>query len=331
MTYAPDVGRRRLMKLTASTAAAAAVGGCVSGAQGTGIETVAVESDEDGEFYHPTQENIESGVYSPLTRPLFIYVSHRSLSEKPRLMTEFLRFYFDSQQEFARDVGFYATPDDVVQENHERLTRVLEELDVDPEEGEIRGRITCSGSNTLAPITDAAGEDFENQHPDVQVNVDPQGTGAGFSEFTRGNSDVQNASREIDESESARAEEFGVEYSRYTIGWDGLCVVKNAENTWCDRLTLEELDRIWRFQSPVRRWSDVRGNWPDERMVLYGRDAGSGTFDYFTLAVTGEVGDVRDDYSAHSQTANIMQGVHLNRHALGWGGVGYYHALKDHM
>ncbi|WP_217563494.1 substrate-binding domain-containing protein [Halalkaliarchaeum desulfuricum] len=61
----------------------------------------------------------------------------------------------------------------------------------------LSGPIDASGSNTVAPITSWAGENFQDAYPDVLVDVDPQGTGAGFQEFCRANSDIQSASRLI--------------------------------------------------------------------------------------------------------------------------------------
>ena len=55
---------RRAFIATAGAASAFSLAGCMdtleSAADETAaINTVAVESDQDGEFYHPTQENIE--------------------------------------------------------------------------------------------------------------------------------------------------------------------------------------------------------------------------------------------------------------------------------
>lgn len=190
-------------------------------------------------------------------------------------------------------------------------------------------RITASGSNTVAPITDWAGENFVNEYDGASVDVDPQGTGAGFEEFARANSDIQSASREISDEEIALAEENDVEYSFYTVGLDGLSVVKNSDNDWVENITLDELDEIWQFESDVEQWSDVRSEWPDQDIALHARDSASGTFDYFTLEISGEVGNIRDDYSATSQTNEIMGAVADNVDGFGWGGVGYLRSIED--
>ena len=198
--------------------------------------------------------------------------------------------------------------------------------------GGLSGTIDASGSNTVAPITSWAGENFQNEYPDVLVDVDPQGTGAGFQEFCRANSDVQSASRFITDEEIDLCDDNDVDYDYLTLGLDGLAVVKNSENDWVDNITLEELDRIWTFESDVETWSDVRPEWPDREIALHGRDSASGTFDYFTREITGggeEIGLVRDDYSATSQTNEIMGAVAGNVDGFGFGGVGYLRAIED--
>lgn len=200
------------------------------------------------------------------------------------------------------------------------------------------GKIIGSGSNTVAPLTDIAGEDFVREFAGASVIIAPEGTGAGFQEFCRGNADIQSASREMltpsdvgnDEiAESALCSDHGVEYTKFTVGYDGIAVGINSENDWVNRLTLAELQRIWDFRSAVTRWSDVREGWPDEPIALHGRDSGSGTFDSFTREINGAIGAIRDDYSATSQTDEIWSAVAANKYALGWGAVGHLRGIQS--
>jgi len=193
----------------------------------------------------------------------------------------------------------------------------------------LSGTIDASGSNTVAPITSWAGENFQDAYPDVLVDVDPQGTGAGFQEFCRANSDVQSASRQITDEEIELCGENDVDYDFLEVGLDGLAVVKNSANDWVDNITLDELRRVWQFESDVETWQDIREEWPDEEIALHARDSASGTFDYFTENVVGERGDIRDDYSATSQTNEIMGAVANNEHGFGWGGLGYLREIED--
>ncbi|MES3518413.1 MAG: PstS family phosphate ABC transporter substrate-binding protein [Natronomonas sp.] len=193
------------------------------------------------------------------------------------------------------------------------------------EESDLEGEIVMDGSNTVFPHGAAIVEEFLWRNNRVQIPVRGSGTGAGFQRFCEGTTDIQNASRAITDSEVGLCGANGVGYIELEALLDGIAVWVHPDNTWCDDLTVEELHRIWRSGSDVETWSDVDPEWPDEEIVLYGRDAASGTFEYFTEAVNGEAGDIRNDYSASSDTNVIVRGVRGNRYAMGFGGSGYYY------
>ena len=66
------------------------------------IKLVAVDSGNG--CITPSSETIENGTYSPLARPLFIYVSKQSM-ERPEVKT-FVEFYLDNAAELATEVGY---------------------------------------------------------------------------------------------------------------------------------------------------------------------------------------------------------------------------------
>jgi phosphate transport system substrate-binding protein len=53
----------------------------------------------------PSIETVQGGSYTPLSRPLFIYVSKKSLNEKP-YVKKFLEFYLQNTSELAKEVGY---------------------------------------------------------------------------------------------------------------------------------------------------------------------------------------------------------------------------------
>ena len=58
----------------------------------------------------PTLETVSNGTYSPLSRPLFIYVN--STSVKLPEVVEFVNFYIDNASELSEDVGYIPLPDE---------------------------------------------------------------------------------------------------------------------------------------------------------------------------------------------------------------------------
>ena len=195
----------------------------------------------------------------------------------------------------------------------------------------LEGAIRIDGSDTVLPHSAAVAEEFQWRNNRVRIPVSGSGTGAGFQKFCVGETDIQNASRSIQDGEHEECRAHGIDFVELEIVLDGIAVFVNPANDWCDCLTVEELGRIWESGSDVETWSDVREGWPDEEIVLYGRDTASGTFDYFTEAVTGEVANVRSDYSASSDTNVIVRGVRGDRHALGFGGAGYYYENEEDL
>lgn len=67
----------------------------------------------------PTTETIKDGGYTPLSRPLFIYVNKKSL-KKPEAK-EFVKFYMENGGLLAEDVGYISLPDKDYEENLKKL------------------------------------------------------------------------------------------------------------------------------------------------------------------------------------------------------------------
>ncbi len=200
----------------------------------------------------------------------------------------------------------------------------------------LAGRIVVDGSNTLLPHGAAVAEEFQWRNNRVRVPIRGSGTGAGFQRFCSGDTDVQNASRAILDDEAALCGSNGVGFIELEAALDGIAIWVHRDNHWCDTLTVGELNRLWRSGSDVDTWGDLREEWADEpfgdaAIDLYGRDSASGTFDYFTQAINGEYGNIRSDYSASSDTNVIVRGVRGNRHALGFGGAGYYYENQEDL
>ena len=195
----------------------------------------------------------------------------------------------------------------------------------------LAGTIEIDGSSTVFPITQAVAEEFQKEYPDIRVNVGVSGTGGGFKRFQVGETDINDASRPIKSSEAEECANNNVEYIEFTIAIDGLAVMVNPENTWVDYLTVEELNMIWKPDSTVDSWNDVRSEWPDQPLHLYGPDTDSGTFDYFTDVINGDEGVSRPDYTASADDNVLVQGIAGDTNSLGYFGYAYYAENTDKL
>lgn len=185
--------------------------------------------------------------------------------------------------------------------------------------------VSVDGSSTVYPITEAMAEQFgATASTPVNVTIATSGTGGGFKTFCAGERDISNASRPIKDSEQALCATNGIEYLELQVAIDGLSVVVNPSNAFVECLTVPELKAIWEPGSTITTWSQVRPTWPNEPIRLYGAGTNSGTFDYFTEAIMGTVGSIRDDFSASEDDNVLVQGVEGDKNALGFFGYAYY-------
>ncbi len=176
-------------------------------------------------------------------------------------------------------------------------------------------------------------EEFGKEHPKVRVTVGISGTGGGFKKFCNGETDISDASRPIKPSEVEQCEENGIEYIELPVAYDGLAVMVNPENDWAACMTVEELTMLWQpeAQGEITRWNQIRPEWPDEEIHLFGAGVDSGTYDYFTEAIVGEEGASRGDFQASEDDNVLVQGIATAPQALGFFGLAYYEENRDKL
>jgi phosphate transport system substrate-binding protein len=188
---------------------------------------------------------------------------------------------------------------------------------------QLSGTINIDGSSTVAPLSEAAAELFQEQNSGVRVTVGTSGTGGGFEKFCAGETDISDASRAIEDDEKQACESKGIKYEEVQVANDGLSVVVNNENTWANCLTAAQLKTIWDKGSKVNNWNQVDPSFPNEPLKLFGAGTDSGTFDYFTGAINGEEGRSRSDYSATEDDNVTVTGVSGSKGGLGYFGLSY--------
>jgi phosphate transport system substrate-binding protein len=188
---------------------------------------------------------------------------------------------------------------------------------------QLSGTINIDGSSTVAPLSEAAAELFQEQNSGVRVTVGTSGTGGGFEKFCAGETDISDASRAIEDDEKQACESKGIKYEEVQVANDGLSVVVNNENTWANCLTVAQLKTIWDKGSKVNNWNQVDPSFPNEPLKLFGAGTDSGTFDYFTGAINGEEGRSRSDYSATEDDNVTVTGVSGSKGGLGYFGLSY--------
>lgn len=194
----------------------------------------------------------------------------------------------------------------------------------------VSGPVAIDGSSTVYPFAQAAAEQFQTENPDAKVTVGESGTGGGFEKFCKGETDISNASRPIEQEEIDLCKKGGVEYAEIQVANDGIAVVTNkAVEIAC--LKTDQLKELWNSKSTVKSYKDLDPSFPDTKVSLYGPGTDSGTFDFFTEEINGEKGDTRKDYQPSEDDNILVEGVSGDEGGLGYFGFSYYEANADKL
>ena len=196
---------------------------------------------------------------------------------------------------------------------------------------ESQADIIVDGSSTVYPIMVQAARLYATANPETQVAVNFSGTTGGFRRFCDGEIQISAASREINAEEVAICVGNNVPYQRFDLGTDAIALVTHPRNEWLSSLTLDELEQMWAVASEgqINNWQSVNAAWPDAPLNLYGRGQDSGTYDYFTTQVTGEVRRSRMDYVASEDEEFLAAEIAADPNAFGFFGLGAYHRHWD--
>lgn len=194
--------------------------------------------------------------------------------------------------------------------------------------------IKIDGSSTVYPITKAVADAYKAENQDtVETEVKFSGTTGGFRQFCEGKTDISNASRPIDNTEISLCNNNKIRFIELPIAFDALTIVVNPANTWAKSLTTEDLRKMWEpaAQGKVTRWNQIRADFPNKTLNLFGPGTDSGTFDYFTEAIMGQPRSSRLDYVKTEDDKITVQGVEQDPNALGYFGLAYYEASAKHL
>lgn len=219
--------------------------------------------------------------------------------------------------------------------------------------GGLEGDIFVSGSSTVEPISGLNAEKFRGANPEVNIAVEGPGTGDGFELFCNGESDISDASRQIDDEEIAACEENGIEYIELEVALDGITVMTSPENSAVECLTTGDLYALVGPESQgFSTWSDANalaedvggtGGFPDAPLDITAPGEESGTYDAFVeLAGFEDIGverglsedeaaTTRPDYQSSPNDNVIIQGVEGSDSSFGWVGFAYFEQNADQI
>lgn len=192
---------------------------------------------------------------------------------------------------------------------------------------DLAGTVTIDGSSTVGPIAVKVAEEFEKENPKVQASVGISGTGGGFKRFTKGETDLSNASRPIKKEEAEIAKQNGIEFIELPIAYDGLTIVVNKNNSFLNQITVDELKKIF-SEGGAKNWNEINPSYPAQPIKIFSPGTDSGTFDYFKEVVAGSSGKIRADISVSEDDNVLVRGVEGDPASIGFFGCAYYFENK---
>lgn len=183
--------------------------------------------------------------------------------------------------------------------------------------------ITNTGSDTIVNLALAWAEQYQKEHPDVQISVTGGGSGTGINSLLSGTTDIANASRAMKDEEKATATKNGFTPQEFVIARDAIGVIINPQNP-VKELTLDQISKIYKCE--IDNWSELGGE--DRPIVRLSRESNSGTHVYFLETVI-RLGNKEDKSIFCPKTLllpsseGIIAEVRDNPNAIGYDGLGY--------
>lgn len=192
-----------------------------------------------------------------------------------------------------------------------------------------KDRISIKGSDTMVHLSLRWAEEYMKINPGVSIQVTGGGSGTGIAALLNGTAHIANISRELKERELKKAGELNIEIKKFAVALDGIALISHPSNL-IDTLTRSEIRDI--YSGKITNWKQVGG--ADNRIVLYGRENSSGTYEFFKETILGKNEEgFQIDFSKFTQvlqgTAALAEAVAKDKNGIGYGGVGYFALRSD--
>lgn len=188
----------------------------------------------------------------------------------------------------------------------------------------LAGDIKIDGSSTVFPISQAVAEEFMKKNKDVKVTVAEGGSSVGIKKLIGMEIDIADSSRKMKTEEADQLKAKTDEAVEMPVALDGITVVVNKKNTFAKEMTVAELKKIWEKDSKIKKWNEIRPEWPDKEIKLFGPGTASGTFEFFTEAINGKAKESRTDYTPSEDDNVLVKGVAGDEFAMGYFGFAYF-------
>src|SRR5213594_3029070 len=194
----------------------------------------------------------------------------------------------------------------------------------------VSGNISSVGSDTLNNLMTHWAESFQRFYPNAKVQIEGKGSSTAPPALISGTAQLGPMSREMKGTEIDQFEKkYGYKPTPIRTSVDALGVFVNKDNP-IKCLTLAQVDAIFSksrrqgYKEDITTWGQLglTGEWASKPISLYGRNSASGTYGFFKEH-TLKNGDYKDSVKEQPGSASVVQGVTVDRFAVGYSGIGY--------
>jgi phosphate transport system substrate-binding protein len=193
----------------------------------------------------------------------------------------------------------------------------------------VSGNLNSVGSDTLNNLMTLWAESFRTYYPNVNIQIEGKGSSTAPPALIEGTAQLGPMSREMKSGEiDAFEHKFGYKPTQIGVSIDALAVFAHKDNP-IEGLTMKQVDSMFSNTykaggTPIERWGQVnlKGDWADRSVSLYGRNSASGTYGFFK-EVGLKKGDFRESVKEQPGSSAVVQGIAADLYGLGYSGIGY--------
>lgn len=194
----------------------------------------------------------------------------------------------------------------------------------------VSGSVSSVGSDTLNNLMTYWAELYSRYYPSAKVQIEGKGSSTAPPALIAGTAQLGPMSRAMKGTEIDQFEKkYGYKPTALRTSVDALAVFVNKDNP-VKCLSIAQVDAIFSKtrrqggREEIRTWGQLglTGEWAGRPISLYGRNSASGTYGFFKERVLKN-GDFKDQVKEQPGSASVVQGVTVDRYAVGYSGIGY--------
>ncbi|MHB8798519.1 MAG: PstS family phosphate ABC transporter substrate-binding protein [Thermoanaerobaculia bacterium] len=194
----------------------------------------------------------------------------------------------------------------------------------------VSGNVSSIGSDSLNNLMTLWAEKFNKMYPNVKIQIEGKGSSTAPPALISATAQLGPMSRAMKGSEIDEFEKkFGYKPTQVRVAVDALAVFVNKDNPIAC-MTMPQVDAAFSksrragYKENVKTWGQLglTGDWANRPVSLFGRNSASGTYGFFKEHVLKN-GDYKDEVKEQPGSASVVQGVTVDRFAMGYSGIGY--------